>query len=374
MGDERIEGFVAPGFEPVRDAFAQNFAEGLELGAGFAATLDGETIVDLHGGYADRNREHPWTPDTLVPVFSTTKPIAALVVALLVEQGKLVYDAPVAALWPDFAAHGKQDVSLAQALSHQAGVPGFPDRIDPALWLDPPALAAALAGLAPMWPPGTANGYHPLTFGYIAGEMVRRASGATLGTILRERLCAPNGVDFWIGLPEAEHERCADVARPALAPSLGAATPEKRAAFLTPWAAPNRAAPAWRTAEIPSANGHGTALAVALLYAVLARGGLLGKQTLLSPATFEAFTRERVRGPDKVLPNEMAYAAGPMRNSNLFYGPNPNTLAHAGWGGSMGLADPDRGLSSAYVMNKQSNQLQTDARAQRLIAALYGCL
>jgi CubicO group peptidase (beta-lactamase class C family) len=367
-------GQVAPGFEPVADAFADNFARGEELGAGFCAILDGEVVVDLVGGHADRARTRAWEADTLVPVYSTTKPVAALVMARLQDQGLLALDEPVGRLWPEFTVHGK-DISIAQAMSHQAGVPGFPDPIDPGLWLDPPALARALAELAPMWPPGTANGYHPLTYGYIVGELAARAmAGRTLGTHLRDEVCGPLGIDFWIGLPDAHHDRCAEISRPRALPELSTPTPERRAAFLTPWSAPNRGGAEWRRTEIPSANGHGTAKAVATLYGIFANGGRIAGAQVVSEAAMADLTRLRIQGPDKVLPFEIAWAAGVMRNSNLRYGPNPATLGHSGWGGSCGFGDPDRHLSASYVMNRQSNALLGDERAGRLIGALYGCL
>lgn len=369
-----INGFTAPGFEPVREAFAQSFAQGLELGAGFAAVRDGEVLVHLWGGHADRDRTRPWAENTIVPVYSTTKPIAALVVARLAGQGLLDYEAPVAAVWPEFAAHGKDEVTLAQALAHMAGVPGFPEPIDPALWLDPPALAAALAALAPMWPPGEGSGYHPLTWGYIAREVVRRATGRTLGAILREEICRPLGVDFQIGTPAADHARAAEIKRPTELPELGPINEFKRAAFLTRWAAPDRGGSIWRETEIPSANGHGTALAIAQLYAAYAEGGRIQGQEIVSPGAFAALTASRCKGQDRVLPFVMEFAAGVQRNNNLAYGPNPDAFGHSGWGGSMGLADPQRRLSAAYVMNRQSNKLQGDPRARSLIAALYACL
>lgn len=371
---ETPHGPVAPGFEPVADAFADNFARGEELGAGFAAFLDGELVVDLTGGHADRARTRPWDQATLVPVYSTTKPIAAIVIARLQDQGLLALDEPIGRLWPQFEAHGKT-VTIAQAMSHQAGVPGFVDPIDPGLWLDPPALAAALAALEPMWPPGTRNGYHPLTWGYIVGELAARAmAGRSLGTHLREEVCGPLGIDFWIGLPPGEHGRTAEISRPKAMPDLSTATPERRAAFLTPWAAPNRGGAEWRETEIPSANGHGTARAVAALYGVFANQGRIGATQVLSPATLADLTRLRISGQDLVLPFHIDWAAGIMRNSNLRWGPNPGGLGHAGWGGSCGFADPDRHLSGAYVMNRQSNALLGDDRAGRLIGALYGCL
>jgi CubicO group peptidase (beta-lactamase class C family) len=368
------QGSVAPGFERVAEAFAQNFEDGAELGAGFAATLEGETVVDLWGGYADRNKTKLWDADTLVPVYSTTKAIAALAIGRLVDRGALDYEQPVAEVWPEFAAGGKAEITLAEALSHRAGLCGFKDPIDPALWLDPPALAAALAPLEPLWPPGGQSGYHPLTWGYIAGEIVRRATGKSLGQHLADDFCEPHGIDFWIGLPDEEHDRCAEIQKPKTAPALGDVTELKRIAFLTKWSAPDRGGALWRRIEIPSANGHGTALAVAHLYGVFANGGALNGETLIGREAFDAMTRVRVDNEDLVLPSRVQFGAGPMRNVQGFYGPNPNTIAHSGWGGSMGLGDPDRRLSAGYVMNKQDHHLQGDPRARRLIEALYACV
>lgn len=367
-------GYVAPGFEPVRAAFDSLFEEGLELGAGFAAIRDGQTLVDLWGGFRDRKQTAAWTRDTLVPVYSTTKPIAAMVVALLCDAGDLSYDMPVAEVWPEFAAEGKGAVTVAQALSHQAGLPGFIEPIDPTLWLDPPALAAALAPLAPLWPPGAASGYHPLTWGYIVGEIVRRVSPRSLGTILREDICAPRGIDFHIGLPDSEHARCAEVVRPTRLPDLGEITPIKRAAFLEKWSAPDRGGPAWRRVEIPSANGHGGAHAVAQLYAFFAERGAIGGERLVSRGTFAEAVAPRVGGPDLVLPFTLDWRAGVLGNSNGFYGPNRDALGHSGWGGSCAFGDPATGVSAAYVINKQSHHLMGDPRAQKLIEALYQCL
>lgn len=368
-----IEGFVAPGFEGLRSAFAENFAQGPELGAGFAAVRDGEILCNLWGGHADRAGTRAWAFDTLVPVFSVTKPIAALVIARLVGQGLVDYESPLARYWPQWGA-GKEGVSVAQALSHQGGVCGFPEPIDPALWLDPPALAAQLAGLAPLCPPGSASGYHPLTWGYIAGELVRRVSKRSLGAILREDICAPLSIDFHIGLPEAALTRVSEIARPTEFPDLGVLTPLKRAAFLTRWAAPDRRDARWQQVEIPSANGHGTALAVARLYQAYACGGTIDGQEIAGPPAFEALTRLRIEGEDLVLPTPQSFGAGVMRNAYAVYGPNRAGFGHAGWGGSMGLADPAQRLSAAYVMNRQSNNLQGDPRAQRLISALYDAI
>lgn len=371
--------FITPGFEPVAEAFLENFADNDEIGAGFCATIDGEVVVELTGGVADRGGLTPWDARTLVPIYSTTKPVAALMLGRLQDGGLLELDEPIGRLWPEFTAHGK-DVSIAQALSHQAGVPGFVDPIDPDLWLDPPALSAALAELQPMWPPGTANGYHAQTYGYIAGELFARAAGETLGTHLREQVCQPTETDFWIGLPESEHARCAEIKKPVNPPDLSTVTPERRAAFLTKWAAPNRGGAAWKMAELPAVNGHGTARAIATLYSIYANEGAMMSEKsgamvqIISPETLKSLTQVRIAGNDRVLPFFCTWAAGIMVNSHGKYGPNPQTVGHSGWGGSCAIADPARNLSAAYVMNRQSNALIGDPRPNRLIAALYGCL
>jgi len=374
MTDDPISGFTAPGFELVREAFEANFAEDKELGAGFAAYLDGDLVVDLRGGFADRQKTRAWHDHTIVPVYSTTKPIAALTLAHVIDAIPAGYETPVADLWPEFAANGKADITIAQLVSHQAGLPGFVEAIDPALWLDPEGCAAALAPLAPLWTPGTAHGYHPLTWGYLIGEIVRRIDGRSLGTVLREDLTGPAEIDFQIGTPASNHDRVAEIMRPRALPDLGEINEATRAAFLTKWSAPDRGGALWREIEIPSANGIGTATAVAQLYGIYAHNGLLNGTRMISDAAFDALIQSRVKGQDLVLPYITEFASGVMRNNICLYGPNPDTLCHSGWGGSLALGDPDRHLSAAYVMNRQSNSLQADARATRLIQALYGCL
>ncbi|MEO0882999.1 MAG: serine hydrolase domain-containing protein [Pseudomonadota bacterium] len=374
MSVPHLSAYIAPGFDPVVDAFEENFSDDGELGAGFAVWLEGELIIDITGGHADRRQTLAWTGDTIVPVYSVSKGVSAIVVGLLVERGLLDYDAPMAEYWPEFAAHGKGDVSVSQALSHQAGVPGFVDRIDPGLWLDPPALAARLADEPPQWSVGDGSGYHPLTWGYLAGELVQRVAGTSLGTLLADEICTPLDIDFRIGTSERDAPRIAEIKRPTALPNLGELNDHKRTAFLTKWATPDRGGAAWREIEIPSANGHGTAAAVARLYAIYAQNGTIGGRTILASHTMNALTRSRTNGPDRVLPFDLSFGAGIMRNTNLAFGPNPNTLGHAGWGGAAALGDPDRGLAAAYVMNKQSNILLGDPRSKRLFASVYSCL
>jgi len=366
------QGFVAPGFERVREAFDAGLAE--ELGAGFAAVHDGEVVVNLWGGWANREQTRPWVEDTIAPVYSTTKGVSALVMALLADRGVLDYEAPVASLWPAFGVHGKDTVTVAQTLAHQAGVPGFLQPIDPDLWLDPPACAAAIAALEPIWPPGTASGYHPMTWGYIAGEIAQRASERTLGAILREDICLPLGIDFQIGTPERDHARASEMKKPTRGGDFGEITPARKAAFFTKWAAPTRGSTQWRLAEIPAANGHGTALAVARLFEAYATGGSINGSRLLSQQGFDAMTRRIWKGEDLVLPFEVDWRIGVLGNSNRFYGPNPEALGHSGNGGSVGFGDPVAGVSAGYVMNKQSHHIMGDPRSLRLIGALYACL
>jgi CubicO group peptidase (beta-lactamase class C family) len=370
----RLDGTVAPGFQPVADVLAAQLASGDELGAGFAVRMNGETLLDLTGGHADRARSTPFDHQTLVPVYSTTKGIAALVLAHLLDALPAGYDTPVADLWPAFGVRGKSQVTIGELASHQAGLPGFAAPIDPALWLDPPACAAAIADLAPMWPPGTAHGYHPLTWGYLVGEIARRISGETLGTTLRRVFCAPNAIDFHIGLPASDHDRCAELQRPRQPVDLRGITPDKRAAFLERWSAPDRSGAVWREIEIPSANGHGTALAVARLYEIYAQRGRLGGKQLITDALLSALMMPWTDGPDRVLGMHTAFGAGIMLNTHGAFGPNPQACGHSGWGGSMAIADPDRGLACAYVMNRQSHVLVGDPRATALVSAVYGCL
>ena len=371
-----IDGFAQPRFGAVKDAFAANFAEGRELGARFTLVQAGETVVDLWAGYADRARKTPFGKDTLTAIFSTTKALAALMIARLVDQGRLAYDQPVADVWPEFAQAGKAAVTVEQALSHQAGLSGFPDEMDPALWFDWDAICAKLAAMAPLWPPGTASGYHPSTYGFLAGEIFRRVDGRTIGTALGEDLAAPFGLDVWIGLPDAEHGRCADLMRPTGLPDFGEVNAATRAAFLTPWSAPGgRGQGDWRRAEFPSANGHATALALARLMGALADGGWRDGEMILSPALIAEASRERIRGQDLVLPFLMSWGAGFMRNETVkVWGPGDQTFGHSGWGGSCAFADPEARLAGAYVMNRQSTDLIGDARPRRLIEAAYAGL
>ncbi|HEY3695673.1 serine hydrolase domain-containing protein [Phenylobacterium sp.] len=369
-----IFGFAAPAYAAVQAAFAASFDAGEELGARFTLVEAGEVVVDLWAGHADRARTRPFDARTLAPVFSVTKVLAAVLVARLVQAGRLSYRQPVADVWPEFAQAGKGAVTVEQALSHQAGLAGFPEPMEPSLWFDWDAVCGKLAAMAPLWPPGTASGYHPVTFGYIAGEIFRRVDGRTMGRALREDIAGPLGLDLWIGLPDEEHGRVAQMQRPGALPDFGEINDATRAAFMTAWASPaGRDEAAWRRAEIPSANGHATAPALARLAGALADGGSLDGLEILSPAMIGELARQRIAGQDLVLPAVIAWGAGVMRNAPLHpWGPGQATFGHSGWGGACLFADPGRRLGGAYVMNRQSPILVGDPRPKRLIAAAYG--
>ncbi|WP_313576707.1 serine hydrolase domain-containing protein [Brevundimonas sp.] len=375
-----LHGVCPPRFNAVKDAFAANFTdapEGLnELAARFSVTIDGEVVADLWAGSVDLAGTKPFAEDTLVPVFSTGKAVMALMIARCVDKGLLSYEDRVADHWPAFGAAGKDQLTVGQLMSHQSGLPGFSDGVEPAIWFDRQAVLDKLAAQTPLWAPGTASGYHPITIGYLAGELFRIVDGRTMGTALREDFAQPFDLDLWIGLPEAEHDRVAQLRKPAAAPDLGPVDAIKKAAFLDRGSAPGgRGSTEWRMAEIPSANLHGTAKDLARMMSIVATGGALDHLTVLSEETLAQTTRERIHGPDRVLPFDMSWAAGFTRNQGLnIFGPNPTTVGHTGWGGSMAFADQAAGVSAAYVMTRQSPHLLGDPRALRLVEALYTAL
>ena len=371
-----IHGYYPPQFEGLKAVFAKNFEDGEELGARFTFVVEGEVAADLWAGSADRKGTVPFDDRTLTPVFSTTKALASLLIARLVEAGKLSYGQAVSDIWPEFGQAGKEAITVEQVLSHQAGLPGFLEPMEPSAWFDWDGICARLAAMAPMWPPGTASGYHAVTVGYLAGEIFRRVDGRTMGTALREDIAGPLDLDLFIGLPDSEHGRVAELKRPPAMPDFGAPTDPIRAAFLLPWSSPGgRSSADWRRMEIPSANGHATAQALARLFGALATDGELEGRHILSPATRDLATAERIAGQDKVLPFKVSWGAGFLRNPpNHFYGPTDSAFGHSGWGGACAFADPERGVGGAYVMNRQGVDLMGDPRSLRLIAAAYAAL
>lgn len=363
-------GVLAPAFSPVGEAFARNFAEGLELGASFAVMIDDDLIVDIRGGHTDRKKEAPWTEDTLACIYSSGKAVAALLVAREVSAGRLDYDAPVAAYWPDFAQAGKAAVTVAEALSHQAGLCGIAEEMPPATWLDWDAMTARIAAMAPLWTPATANGYHPQTVGYIAGELIRRVSGKTVGAHLREA-----GMQIFCGMRDDEIARAAYMPKPPKAPDLGDLNQYTQLAFLKPWSAPAKVSrEEWMAAGLPASNMHADARSLAAFLHPFVNGGKRDGDPFLTHEAIDAALKERIRGDDLVLPFHLSWSAGLMRNINRHFGPNENAFGHAGFGGSSVVVDPENRMTAAYVMNKMSPYLVGDPRSVRLLDAVYACL
>ncbi|WP_128378157.1 serine hydrolase domain-containing protein [Streptomyces cavernae] len=381
-----VHGQCDPRFEAVRAALEENFRERGELGAAVCVVQNGETVVDLWGGWADAARTRPWERDTLVNVWSTTKGPAALCVHILADRGLLDLDAPVARYWPEFAAAGKESVLVRHLLSHRAGLAGLREPLSLEQLYDWELTTKRLAATEPWWEPGTRSGYHALTYGFLVGELVRRVSGVLPSVFLEREVTGPLGIDFTIGLPEQEAGRVAEMVHPpAVASSEQAAifsqlAPVAIAALTNPVVGAEEANTAlWRAAELPAANGHGTARAVAALYGVFAQRGMYGGRRILSPEAAEraregqGACRDLVLGAGFEAETEVAlglWLSGP----NKSYGPNPRAFGHDGFGGSCGLADPEAGLSLGYVMNHMGPHIADDPRKMALIDALYGVL
>ncbi|MGW1274412.1 serine hydrolase domain-containing protein [Streptomyces sp. NPDC002491] len=382
----QVHGHCDPRFAALRTAFEENFRERGELGAAVSVTLDGVTVADLWGGWADAARTRAWERDTLVNVWSTSKGPTALCAHILADRGLLDLDAPVAAYWPEFSAAGKERVLVRHLLSHRAGLAGLREPHSLDQLYDWELTTARLAAMEPWWEPGTRSGYHALTFGFLVGEVVRRVSGLLPGAFLEREVTGPLGVDFTIGLPEKESARAAELVHPQTGSSSEQAAvfsqlaPAAIAALANPLAGATEANSApWRAAEIPAANGHGTARAVAALYGILAGRGAYGGQRILSPEAAERVREGQGSCRDLVLGAGFAHETEIglglwLSGPNGSYGPNPRAFGHDGFGGSCGLADPEAGVSLGYVMNRMGPHIADDPRKTALVDALYGAL
>ena len=381
-----VHGHCDARFAAVRTAFEENFQGRGELGAAVAVTLDGETVVDLWGGWADAARTRPWERETLVNVWSTSKGPTSLCAHVLADRGLLDLDAPVAAYWPEFAAAGKESVLVRHLLSHRAGLAGLREPHDLDQLCDWELTVERLAAQEPWWEPGTRSGYHALTFGHLVGEVVRRVSGLRPGAFLEREVTGPLGIDFTIGLPEKEAGRAAELVHPPVTSSSEQAAifaqlaPAAVAALANPPVGAAEANTArWRAAEIPAANGHGTARAVAALYGIFAGRGSYGSRQVLSPEAAERVREGQGSCRDLVLGAGFAHETETglglwLSGPNGSYGPNPRAFGHDGFGGSCGLADPESGLSLGYVMNRMGPHIADDPRKMVLVDALYSAL
>jgi CubicO group peptidase (beta-lactamase class C family) len=366
----------------VRDAFIENLRSADEVGAAFALARGDELLVDLWGGHTDETRRVAVPPDALFGLFSTSKALAAVCIALLVDRGKLDYEALVGRYWPDFARNGKERVTLGQLMSHQAGLCGADERVTLEDFYAHERLARLLAAQRPFFVPGSAWGYHSLTFGTLTEELVRRVDGRTLGQLFAEEVAAPLALqsDVFLGLPASEDHRQLEMIAPPPGAALVDDPPNPRASnasygnpVLDPeW--PNRRE--WRAAGLPAAGGSANARGLARLSAVLANGGATGRKRLLSRETVERATRERIAGVDQVSGIYGRYAAGFALNRDARMGPNPQSFGHGGWGGSMAFGDPQSRIGVAYVTNRMlvGNPRAVDPRLGRLLQATYAVL
>ena len=379
-----IDGHCDERFAAVRRAFERNFCERGEVGAAVTIYIDAEPVVDLWGGFADAGRERPWLRDTIAHVASTTKGMTSICMHRLVEEGRLDLDAPVARYWPEFAQAGKGDLPVHLLLSHRAGLPAIRRDLPEGSLYDWTLMTETLAAESPWWEPGTQHGYHAISFGYLAGELLRRIDGRTLGRFFRDEIAAPLALDFHIGLDARHDGRCAEMIP---MPRSGVRNPiydttRKRDSLLArafnnpPYRPKNLNTPEWRRAEIPAGNGHGSARALARAYAALARGGEIDGVHVLGAEAIARATREQAFGPDAVLLGlPMRYGLGFLLGQRAVpFGPSPRAFGHPGMGGSIAFADPDARIGFGYVVNQLQSGLAGDARGYPLIRALYDSL
>jgi CubicO group peptidase (beta-lactamase class C family) len=383
MIEASVAGHVAPGFEPVRDAFEANFAVEGDVGAACCVHLDGRPVVDLCGGVTSVGGSVTYKGHSLQVVLSTTKGVVATAAHMLAQEGRLDFDVPVAEIWPEFAAEGKGKIPIRWLFSHRAGLAAIDRTLTLQQVYDWQPVIEALAGAHPNWEPGTAHGYHAVTYGWLAGEVIRRAAGMSVGEFVATRIAGPLGLDLWIGLPEAEQRRVADLI-PAPRPAPDAPTDPFMARLLDPTSLMHRTFmsppdllsafndPAFRAAEVPAANGVSSARAISRMYAACI--GEVDGVRLLKPKTLDRAMRTESHGEDLVLGYETRFGTGyqlafpsrPMAGEGSF--------GHYGMGGSVGFAHPELGLAFAYVMNQMRSSTGVDPRPDALVQATLACL
>ncbi|NBC22554.1 MAG: serine hydrolase [Gammaproteobacteria bacterium] len=403
-----LNGHFDPRFEPVAQAFLEGFEQGRDVGASLAVVIDGTTVIDVWHGHTDRRREQPWQQDTLVCMFSVTKAMTAVCLLQAVDRGLVDLDAPVAGYWPEFAGQDKDAITLRQCMSHRAGLVGFHHPVPRETLYDWEGYVAALADEHPWWTPDIRHGYHAQTYGFLLGEVLRRCTGRGIGEWFRAEIAEPLDLDFAIGLPESDLERCAEMlpakmragedrhlppgARDMMRDFNDPSTPTG-AAFQSPAMGPGyRNAREFRTAEIPASNGHGTARSAARMYDRLG--------TLISRETLEQAITTHSQGADEVLKSNTHFGLGFMLQDEAFpcgsgrvraklgyasfaraaanspIGARPGgPFGHAGAGGSMAFHDPEAKLSFCFAMNQMEMGVITGGTsASRTAAAVYDCL
>lgn len=371
-----IHGTTDAKFAKLRDAFASCFAELDEHGASVAVVLEGKPIANLWAGHADIRRTRPWQENTLTNVWSCAKGVVAAAVAIGIERDLLRYDEPIAKVWPEFAAHGKEAIPLDLVMSHRAGLNGLNHDAPENIILDWKAYTHALANMAPNYDPGSACVYHALSYGHLAYEPLRRVTGTSAGQFISRDIASPLGAEFYIGVPASEDSRCAEMvlglgANDWITQILASRYPQSCSNPTPDGNAPNMRA--WRAAEIPGGNGHCTALGLAKIYGDLASA----RSKLLKRSTLTEALRLRFRGLDEGAQSEIAWAAGFRLEDPSAYGTQASigTFGHAGWGGSVAFGDPEVQLGFAFVTNHMLAYSDgIDPRRRRLTNAVYDAI
>ena len=372
----KVKGQCNEQFGRVKELFQELHTSGKEKGSSYAVYKDGEAIIDIWSGYSDADETKPWNRNNLATVWSTTKGVAAITCALAVERGLLDYSEKVSYYWPEFSVNGKEDITVEMLLSHQAGICGAQtDEVND--YYDQELMASKLAIMKPIWEPGTASGYHSMTFGWLTTELIKRVTGKTLGVYFREEIGNDRDIDFYIGLPESEENRVAEMIPFSKEENNQKENAEPNDAQKASGSGPNLLKPqntrAWRAAEIPSANGQGSAYGLAKLYSLIVPSDPSLK--ILKDSTVDAMTRSRIEGRDMVLGVVTRWGAGFIMNKHkVIYGPVEKSFGHSGFGGSCAFGDPKNKLGISYVMNKMKNNAAGDGRSIALINETYKCL
>ena len=399
-----ISGYCEDNFIEARNIFEKSISSGFELGGSIAVEVQGKKVIDLWGGHLDHSQSKAWEENTLVNVFSTTKGIAAICLLQLIEKGLLDIEKPVCEYWPEFSVNGKENIPVKYLFCHKAGLCGVREPLESGAFSNWDLITSELAKQEPLWEPGTAHGYHAITYGHLVGELLRRIDGRTIGQYFKEEIAEPLNLDFWIGLPDSEFDRVSDIypSKPGplqyLFPLLtklprfvlpgrakflldfGDTSKPVGAAFNNPPISSNRGMEAntkqWRNAEIPAANGHGTARSIAKLYGILANGGSRDGIHVLSPETIEKGRQTQSDGKDLVLGGmRTRFGLGFMLGTeNVSMGPNPNAFGHGGAGGSLGFSDPDNNISLGFVMNQMHQGITAWKTATDVAESVYKAL
>lgn len=375
MSIPETHGSIAPSFEKVRDVFAANFERQHEVGAAVCVFYQGQKVVDIWGGHRDGARTQPWQEETLVNVWSTTKGAMAACVARLVAQGKLDLSKPVADYWPEFASAGKGTITVAQLFSHQAGLCGPVDAVSVDEVYDVEQMAQRLASQAPQWQPGTRSGYHAITIGYLAEALFSRITGQSVGQYFHDQIAGPLGLDLFLGLPESEEQRVAEMLHDGNPMSGGIETYNEYqvlAQVNVPVSFDLANQRRWRAMGIPSAGGSATARGVAGMYNALVENVRGNSATIANSSAMTQVLARQIQNEDLVIRFPMSWGVGfALDDGSGMYGGGAQSFGHHGWGGSYGFADPETGIAFSYVMNFMREPQSEDTRAIDLIAVLY---